>query len=453
MGNLLTSLLNTSNALQVYSRSLNVTQNNVVNASTPGYAKQTQALEAMPFDVTVGLPGGVAAGPVISSRDGFAEQAVRDQQTALGLYQQKADDLTPLETYFSLSNTSGIGPSISGLFQKFSQLSVAPNDAVARQSVLDQANTVAESFRTTARGLASQGANLDDAARSTIDSINHLAGVIAEVNAHNRVDPSGGVDAGVDAQLNSALEQLSQLANMTALQQPDGTVSVYLGGQTPLVVGNHAYAVQGDFSGAQTALLSSTGADLTASITGGKLSALLDDKNKVLPSYMADLNTLATGLATQVNNTLANGLDQNGAAPATDLFTFDPTNGAAFTLTVNPLTPDQIAAASAGSPGGNGNALALANLANTKTVNGYTFAQFYGDLGGRLGRDLADAKDTQSTKEQLLTQAQAMREKVSGVSLDEEAEHLVVFQRAYQATSKMLSVLNSLTETIMNLIS
>ena len=453
MGNLLTSLLNTSNALEVYSRSLNVIQNNVVNASTPGYAKQTQALEAMPFDVTVGLPGGVAAGPVISSRDGFAEQAVRDQQTSLGLYQQKTDDLTPLETYFSLSDSSGIGPSISNLFQKFSQLSVSPNDTVARQSVIDQAYTVAESFRTTAQGLASQGANLDDTARSTVDSINHLAGVIAEVNAHNRVDPSGGVDAGVDAQLNSALEQISQLANITALQQPDGTVSVYLGGQTPLVVGNHAYAIQGDFSGAQTALLSSTGADLTASITGGKLSALLDDKNKVLPSYMADLNTLAAGLANQVNTALANGLDQNGAAPATDLFTYDAVNGAAFTLVANPLSPDQIAAASAGAPGGNGNALALANLANTKTINGYTFAQFYGDLGGRLGRDLADAKDTQSTKEQLLTQAQAMREKVSGVSLDQEAEHLVVFQRAYQATSKMLSVLNSLTETIMNLIS
>jgi len=453
MGNLLTSLLNTSNALRVYSQALNVTQNNVVNASTAGYAKQTQALEAMPFDVSVGLPGGVAAGPTVSSRDGFAEQAVRDQQTALGLYQQKTDDLTPLETYFSLSNSSGIGPSISGLFQKFSQLSVSPNDTVARQSVLDQANTVAESFRTTAQGLASQGGNLDDATRSTIDSINHLAGVIAGVNAHNRVDPSGAVDAGVDAQLNSALEQLSQLTNITALQQPDGTVSVYLGGQAPLVVGGHAYDVQGDFSGARTALLSSTGADITQSITGGKLSALLQDKNDVLPSYMADLNTLAEGVTAQVNATLANGLDQNGAAPSTDLFTFDATNGAAFTLAVNPLTPDQIAAALPGAPGGNGNALALANLANTKTINGYTFAQFYGDLGGRLGRDLADAKDTQSTKEQLLTQAQAMREKASGVSLDEEAEHLVVFQRAYEATSKMLSVLNSLTETIMNVIS
>src|SRR5579864_993027 len=200
----------------------------------------------MPFDVTVGLPGGVTAGPVLSARDGFTEKAVREQQTALGLYQQKATDLTPLETYFDLSGTSGIGPDISGLFQRFSQLSVSPNDAVARQGVIDQANTVAQSFRNTAMGLAGQGTSLDQESRSTIDSINRLAGVIAQVNSHNRVDPSGSVDAGIDAQLNSALEEMSQLVNFTALQQPDGTVAVYLGGQSPLVANDHVYAIQGE---------------------------------------------------------------------------------------------------------------------------------------------------------------------------------------------------------------
>src|SRR3979411_17377 len=116
MGSLLTSLLNTANALAVYSRALNVTQENVANASTPGFAKQTQSLEAMPFDLTVGLPGGVTSGPVLSWSNAFAEPSVRCQQTALGLFQQKAADLTPLESAFSLSNTSGIAPAMSALF-------------------------------------------------------------------------------------------------------------------------------------------------------------------------------------------------------------------------------------------------------------------------------------------------------------------------------------------------
>ena len=177
MGNLLTSLLNTANALKAFTDGLTVTQNNVTNSSTAGYVRQTQTFEALPFDLTVGLPGGVSPGPVLSSRDAFAEQSVRDQQTALGLFQQKVSDLTPLESFFDLSSTSGIAPAMNGLFSSFSQLSVNPNDTVSRQTALDKAAALAQQFQDTANGLLSQGSNIDQQARSTIDSINHLAGV------------------------------------------------------------------------------------------------------------------------------------------------------------------------------------------------------------------------------------------------------------------------------------
>jgi flagellar hook-associated protein 1 FlgK len=387
-----------------------------------------------------------------ASRDAFAEKGVRTQQTDLGFFQQKVSDLTTLQTFFDVSSTSGIGSALSGLFQSFSQLSVNPNDIVSRQNVLNQAQTLAQSFQHTAAGLSSQGTSIDQESRSTIDSINRLASVVAEINGQNRVDPSGTVDAGVDAQLNATLEELSQQVNFTALQQPDGSISVYVGGQTPLVVGKQTFPISGDFSTAQTAVLSSTGADISNQLTGGQMSALLDDKNKVVPSYMQDLNTLAQGVADQVNTALQNGIDQNGAAPATDLFTYDSNLGAAVSLRVNPLTPDQIAAALPGAPGGNGNTLNLAALANGKTLNNYTFAQFYGNLSGRVGRDLLAAKDNQSTKQQLLNQAQTLRQQDSGVSLDQEAEHLIAFQRSYQANAKMLTVLDSLTQTLIGII-
>ena len=452
MGNLMTSLLNSANSLKVFEQALTVTQNNVTNATTAGYVKQTMSFRALPLDLTVGLPGGVTSGPMLSSRDAFAERAVREQHTALGFYQQKTSDLTPLETYFELSGTSGIASSMSAMFQSFSQLSVSPNDTVSRQAVLNQAGTVARSFQRTAAGLLSQGINLDQDVRSTVDSINRLAETIAEVNAQNRVDPSGGIDAGVDAQLNSALEELSQLVNYTALQQPDGSVTVYVGGQTPLVVRDQVFKIQGDFSTVQTAIVSNSGADITSQMTGGKLSALIEDKNNVLPSYVADMNTLAMSLADKVNAVLQSGIDGNGAAPSTDLFRYDASIGAAVTLDVNALTPDQIAAALPGASGGNGNALNLAALRDAKAANGYTFAQYYGNLGGRVGHDLSAAKDSKSTKEQLLSQAQSLRQQVSSVSLDEEAEHLMAFQRGYQAVAKMLGILNSLTDTLMNLI-
>ena len=451
MSSLFTSLLSAANSLRAYEQALAVTQNNVTNSSTPGYAKQIQPLKALPFDVTVGLSGGVRAGAVLSSRDGYAERAVRDQQTGFSFSQQKTNNLTPLETSFSLSATSGIAPSISALFQSFSSLSVNPNDTVSRQAVLRQATLVAGNFRSTAAGLQTHETSLDRESRSTIDAINHLATVIAGIN-HNRAGRAGSNDAGVDAQLNSSLEELSQLVNFTSLQQPDGSVAIYIGGQTALVSSDKTYPIQGDFSTSQTKILSSTGADISSQLTGGKLGALLEDRNTVIPSYLADLNTLAQGLADNVNTALSQGIDQNGAAPTTDLFAYDPVVGAALSLAVNPLTPDQIAAASPGATGGNGNALNVASLGDAKSINGYTFAQFYGNLGGRVGSDLSLAKSNQATQQLLLSQTQDLRAQVSGVSLNEEAEHLVAFQRAYEATSKMIGILNSLTETLINII-
>lgn len=452
MGNLMASLLDTANALQVYEGAMNVTANNVANADTPGYAKQIATLEAMPFDLTVGLPGGVELGTTESSRSAFAEQSVRSQQTALGAAQQKVADLTSVEPYFDLSTSSGLAPSISNLFQSFSALSTNPNDTVSRQTVINDATTVAQNFNYTANGLLTQQQNINTQTSSTIASINQLASQIAQINGDNRVDPSGTINAGVDAQLNSTLEQLSQYVNFTTLQQTDGTVTVYVGGQTPLVVGDQAYDIQADFSTPQASVLSSTGADITSQITGGQLSALLDDNNNVLPAYLNSLNTLAQTLADQVNNTLNNGVDESGAAPTSNLFTYDATTGAAQTLTVNPLTPDQIAAALPGAPGGNGNALALANLQNAPVVDGYTFAQYYGNLGGQVGTDLSTAQSDQSTDQDLLNQAQSLRQQISGVNLDEEAQNLLEYQRAYQAISKMMGVLNSVTDTLMNMV-
>ena len=444
-------MTNTANALKAFEDGLATVSNNVTNADTRGYVEQTQTFSAQPFDLLQGLTGGVEAGPVLSSRDQYAEQSVQQQQSAVGYYTQKVTDLTPAESSFSLSSTSGVAPAMDALFSSFSQLSVNPNGTVERQAVLNAAATVAQQFQGAATGLSSQSANLTQQTQGIIGSINQLASTIAQVNSEDRVDPSGTVNAGVDAQLYSSLEQLSQYVNFTTLRQPDGTISVLLGGQTPLVEGDQAYDIQGDFSSPQTAILNSAGTDITSQITGGQLAAVVDDKNSVIPGYLTSLNTLAQSFADQVNGALDNGIDENGAAPTTDLFTYNPL-AAATTLAVNPLTTDQIAAALPGAPGGNGNALAVAQLANATGVDGYTFDGYFGNIGGQVGSDVQSATNSETTTQNLLTQAQILRQQVSGVSLDAEAESLMAFQQSYEATSKMFTVLNELTETLMAVI-
>ncbi len=120
-------------------------------------------------------------------------------------------------------------------------------------------------------------------------------------------------------------------------------------------------------------------------------------------------------------------------------------------LTVTSLTSDQLALASNGAPGGNGNALQLVDLASVRNAAGKTFTQSYGDLTASLGRKVSTAQEAATTRGQVYAQAKSIREEAQGVSLNEEAAQLIQAQRAYQAAAQLFRTLNELTEAAINL--
>ncbi len=346
MGNILTSLLNSTGALSAYGRVFETIQNNITNANTPGYVKQNQTLTALPFQPDGGPEGGVIAGPLQSARNTYLEQAVRTGQQLLGSAQQRASDLGQVEPLFSLGQNTGLPDSFNQLFASFSQLGVSPNDGVLRQQVLTQAGNVAQQFHQISTGIntTSRTILISSSTRDTINKINTVVDKIANINQQNLSNGITGHDAGIDASLYSSLEDLSSSVNVNVIQASDGTFNLYLGTQTPLVVGNKSFHLTADFSGGKTAIKDSTGADITSQVTSGELAGQLKDKNVTLPGYTASLNTLAQTFADQVNQALSQGVDQNGATPTTNLFSYNSATDAASTINVTNLTGDQIAA-------------------------------------------------------------------------------------------------------------
>ena len=446
---LLTTLLNSSKALDVYSQEFATIQNNIANQNTPGYADQNVTLIADSFNPSEALYGGISTGPLASTRSQYLEQAVRAQTTMLGTAEQQVSDLTPLQTMFDLSSTTGISGSLDSFFNGFSALSVSPNDAVARQNVLTQAQTLATSFNQAATGLNAASGNVEQETGSSVSTINQIAADLVTINK-NSGNPSGTIDAGLDAQRNADLEKLSEVANFTVVPTTGNQINVYLGGQTPLVIGQQGFTVAADFSGPQTVIRDSQGNDVTSQITGGQLGAQIQENNVTLPGYIGSLNTLAQTFADSVNTALSQGVDQQGNVPTTNLFTYNTSADAAYTLAVTPgFTGSQIAAASSSSPGGNGNALAVAGLATAADDNGFTFTQAFGSLGQTVGTDVSNATTNQTEQQNLVTQAQAQRAAVSGVSLNAEAAKLLEFQQSYEAVAKVVTTLNTISNALM----
>ncbi len=242
MSSLLAMLGTSGNALDIYQQALNVVQNNVNNSSTPGYATQSLNLEALPLDVAGGLAGGVAAAGLDNSRDQYAEEQVQQQTQALGQYTAQAQATGTIQSFFDASGASGVSAALSTLFQSFSAWSVTPSDPTARQSVLDNAGDVASSIQGLASSLSQNAQQLDTSIASTADQINSIASQIQAYNVQRVTETTP--DPGQDAQLYSALDNLSQLTNFSTVTQADGTVTVLLGGGSPLVIGSQQIRAQ-----------------------------------------------------------------------------------------------------------------------------------------------------------------------------------------------------------------
>lgn len=475
MSNILNSLLSSAGALNAYDQVLQVTQNNVANASTPGFVKHRQALLALPFDPRGGLIGGVRAGEVLSARSTYADQAVRSQLFLLGQAQQEVNNLSELQSIFDVSGNSGIPSALNRLFQSFSAWAQSPGDTVVRQSVIDRATDVASAFRQTAGSLDSLARETERGAAHMVDTVNQFGERLRTLNDLARRGSRS--DSGLDAQIHSTLEELSEYVSISVLPQEDGSVSVLINGQTALVAGDRAYPISSRLLPAETPppvypdaspafrIYAADGSDITAATDAGKLGAVLDTRNRVLPSYIGDawqagdFNRLAAAFADRVNELLASGLAPDGS-PGIALFTYSGSaTDTARTLTVDTsaVTPDRLAAMQPGPPPvSNGIPLALSGLAHppdpADKIDGASYTQYFGRLAGRAGAAFNDADSRLQVQQSAVAQARNLRQQMSGVSLDEEATILIQFQRAYEANSRLIAVLDRLTEATINML-
>jgi flagellar hook-associated protein 1 FlgK len=454
------SLRNSVNTFNVLSQAVEVSQNNIANASSPGYVKQRLPLYARPFSPG-SLLGGVAAGELQSTRDDYAERSVRQQVEKYGEFFREKTLLSDLEHLFDVSGKAGISTGFSQLFSSFSAWSVTPNDSSARKNVITAAQQFAAEFNNTAAAIAKQAVSVERQTRSTVDEINRLVGIVRDLNVARRdLDTN---DPGLEAQVYTALEQISQLVNYSASVEPDGTISLAIGGQFPLLLGDrqtklsvkHYHQSDPDHPAAMPAAHIQAGeTDLTGMVAGGELAALLSFRNETVPRLIGgrdtvgEINTLAIAFADRVNQ-----ISTSAGGPAIFAYdTADPTR-AASTISFSGLTASDLVAAGTSA---NSVPLSLAQLATSQSpadkIDGVNYTEFFAQTVSFVGAQASQATQAASTQADIVAQARELRARVSGVSLDEEAVQLVEFQRAYEAMARMTNVLNEMTQTILTIV-
>lgn len=471
MGSLFNALNSASQSIQAFEQAMTVTENNVTNANSPGYANQVPELLSQSFQSNGASQDGGVDEVTQDTRSSYADTAVQQQLSLQGLYQQLQTTLTPLENVFDVSSTSPIPSALNGLFQSFSQWATDPSNTSYQSAVISAAQQVGSAFQQAAVQLGQIQSSTSSDIQSTVSQINQDAATIQAYNQEVAGNPEA--NAGLSAQLENTLENLSQLANVQVLQGAGGTVTVLLGGQTALVeglqvndisAGNNTASTSGN-TGA-TPLISiydSNGNDITSQISSGSLGGLLNAYNDVLPSLIGGgqqvggLNTLAQDLADTVNNTLEQGSTTNtppyeAGAP---LFTYNsssPTGIAASLSVSSTITGSDLAAASTDpSFVANGAANTLAGLDSSSAgpVDGQGFTQYFASLTSDVGNAVSNANTQLTAQQSLVAQAQSLQQQVSGVSLDAEATQLMQLQSSYDAASKVVTVIDQTLQTLL----
>ncbi len=126
-------------------------------------------------------------------------------------------------------------------------------------------------------------------------------------------------------------------------------------------------------------------------------------------------------------------------------------NGWRVQITGTPAAGDTFTVSSnVGGVGDNGNGLLMAGLAQESVMIGgtATFGEAYGELIGDIGSRTQQNRISREALGALRESAQARREALSGVNLDEEAANLLRYQQAYQAAAQVISVASTTFEAL-----
>ncbi len=451
MGSLSSSMWIASEALGADQGAIDATANNIANQNTPGYSRElaifSEASPTVENGITYG--NGVELQQIQSVRDQVLQIQISDQNQQQGSAQAQYSALQQVQSIFS-DSTQGIGADFTSFFNSISQLSTDPSNMTDRQAVLSAGQQLATDFNSTEQNLDTIQTGVSQSITQNVTQINSLTQQIAQINVQvGNMEKLGQDPGALGDQETELIQQLSQLTNVNQIQTEDG-LTLTTGNGTPLVVGGQSYALQASNGGSGTMEITSQGQDITSSLQGGQLGGNLQIVNTTIPGLLNQVDTLASQFATSFNSAQASGYDLNGNA-GQPFFSDTTGAGAASNFKVAITDPSLIAASSDGTQGSNGNVANLLAVQSQNLPSGDTPIDAYSSLVSQTGTLTATAETNVNATTSSLNQLNNQLGSVTGVDVDEETTNLLNYQRAYQAAARVVSTVDELTQTVLDM--
>jgi flagellar hook-associated protein 1 FlgK len=469
-------------------KSLEVTGHNMSNVNTEGYSRQ-KVIQSTAIPISNGgfIQGtGVKIDGINRINDEFIDKRLNNALSTSKFYDSRSEQLNQVESIFNEIDSEGLNQILNKFFNSFRELANQPENETIRSVVRDNAGLVVKDFRRIRDTLDLQAVSIDRKISTSVSDVNQILNHIADLNGKiAMIEVQQGETGDLRDQRDLALKNLSEHFKVHTYTDEKGHFVVTAQGIGTLVTGLHTQELavisknkdtsSNNMNGSMEVVLKDRPTQaITEKFQSGSLSSIIKVRNEDLKKLQEDIDGIAYQFTTSVNSIHRQGfvnrsidigpertpaqLDIKGPTTGLDFFTqpLEVENAAGSIELSDAIKSDLSnisAALSPNAPGDNRVAIAISKLQHERIAgeSSVTLEEKYLQTIGSIGLETGKARLDAEQSNGILAQTNNIRERLTGVSIDEETANMVRFQHAYEASAKMMQAADEMFKTVLEI--
>lgn len=452
---------------------MNTTAHNIANVNTPGFSRQNAHIETnMPIgDGNVVLGQGSSVRSVKRMHSEFVQSKMQDGLSHAQYFEDRYHFLEGLENIFNEISQGGFHLTINEFFNNFKDLANRPENDTVRSLVREGAKNVIKEIQNANKSLNENIKHIDRISEQTIKDVNSLMETISKQNVQIKIlESMHGETGDLRDQRDLAVDELSKFMGLTTYKDENDNLVVNAKGVGTLISGGKYSELSvgySEFLGVDSLEIIFNGQNISHKFSSGGLKAIDEIKKVEIKNLKEKIDEIAYHLVNSVNAIHKRGFSHlNGTEgnPRTGIAFFkEPLEKfrASEYLDLSEEVKNDInnivSALKPFSPGDNRVALAISKLKEVPMIKNpgqegkRTLEEDFLQTIGALSLQTNKSKINYEQAQGVLAQTKNIKERISGVSLDEETAKMVQLQHAYDASAKMLKVADEMLNAILEL--
>ncbi len=442
---------------------------NIANAQTEGFSRQRVNLETRAPSETRGvvIGNGVFVKNITRAHDQFLEKQINETHQDSGHSEARLNALKPLEAIYSPELGNGITNELDKFFNALQDLSNFPEELPVRTAVKENAQNVVNAFKHVDESLNIHREDINDRIAGEVSEANGMVADIAKLNIAIK-----GAETSSSKEVSDLLDQQDKILreltqkldisyyrgdqNMVVVRGPAETLLVDRGSAAKLDIQRQGDGTMYDIMVLDGAAFKPT--VVTRENKRGRLAGMIEVRDKVIPNLTNSNNKMAGTFATSINDIHRQGfgLKDYKESVGRDFFDIsDDPDLAAQSIKIDPLIVESSnaisVAASPNAPGDNILVNNMLRLKEQKVMGDANLNDYYANYVGVFGLDLVRSQQTKDADETLIRNLNSRRDSIAGVSMDEEATNLLKWQANFTASSKVITTVDEMIETVLQM--